>query len=1344
MSNTSPATGPAPGRRLPRTLGALARGAGWLLQWWPGALLALLLSLLLLLAGWAHSAGSFQQALRWAQAWAEHHPEQAGQLSVRLDPTAPDTSLAEGGHIAHLAWSREGLSVAVDDFTLAWAPRWWLGLLHGDGVQVQTLRAARVAVNDRRPATPTEPLPSFTLPLPVDLPFDVGQLVYQGASAVTLGPVRGHYRHDKAQRHHLRLDELAVAQGRYQGELTLDGPAPMALQARLQGSLLLPQWRNETLQAQATLQGTLAGPQARLQLQAQLQAHNRGTPASAQLPQAHLVAELQPWAPQPVHSAHLQIDRVDLSALWPGAPRTALSGTAVATPQPAAASARWLAEVDIRNRQSGPWDQGRLPLDSLRARVSQRGERHWQLDQLQGSAGQGQLQGQGDVRWDETPQAGGLGNTTASGHIRWTGLHPAALLSTLPAAPLNLVAEARSAADGNRLSLSARPASGQGGEHPLALRLADLQGRWQGTQWTLERLRVELPQAQLAAQGQWDSARQRGEGQGSFSAPGAQAAWQSTLAPDTGNSHLDLQVLQAERLLPWLQRVAGVVLPPGTWPAGWAARDSGALQIDWRGGWQQAQRWWQTAASATTANSAGPSATDPTAAWRRLAAQPPLPLTLRARLPTVSLTQAGQTSTLSGWDIGISTQDGRWQLTQQGQLAHQGHRVTLDQAWALWPDTDAPRLVARHLRADARLANLPRAVSRWQLLATQPLALRWLANGVALDAGTLSLLAPAMGPEPLTLRWDNSRWLTAGPEAGLVSSGGLAGLPLSWLDQLARSEERPDGLLADAHLQGDLVFDAGWNLRLPLNGTEGAVGQLAIERRSGDLALKADPGAPASGPLAAGVGQALLELQVAGAELRTRVLWDSQRAGRVDASASTRWSGGLAQPGWAADAPLSGRLQAALPQVGLWSVLAPPGWRMNGALQADAELGGTRDAPHWSGQLRGDGLALRSLLDGIEFVGGELRASLRGEQLLIDRFSIDGPGGAAAGGQLRASGRASWAAVTTGDGRRQRQPMLQLQAQAERLRVSVRADRRLTVSGDVQARLQGSDLQLRGGLTVDQAAFVLPDEQTPRLGADVVVRGRSNGAVAGAGTTRVVPDVLLKLALGDNFLVRGHGLDTRLAGDLELRSSAAQPTPRLLGEVRTVRGTYRAYGQRLDIEQGVVRFAGPYDNPALDVLAIRPFTSHRVGVQIRGTAQAPQVRLYADPELPDSEKLAWLVLGRSASGGGAEAAVLQQAAIALLSGSSGGGLLDGLFGLDEISVRGTGETTTNASGETVSGATVTLGKRLSNRLYVAYERSLAGTLGTLSLFYDVSKRLTLRARTGEDNAVDLIFTLPYD
>ena len=41
-----------------------------------------------------------------------------------------------------------------------------------------------------------------------------------------------------------------------------------------------------------------------------------------------------------------------------------------------------------------------------------------------------------------------------------------------------------------------------------------------------------------------------------------------------------------------------------------------------------------------------------------------------------------------------------------------------------------------------------------------------------------------------------------------------------------------------------------------------------------------------------------------------------------------------------------------------------------------------------------------------------------------------------------------------------------------------------------------------------------------------------------------------------------------------------------------------------------------------------------VGVQVSGTARAPRVRLYSDPDMPDAEKLSWLVLGRSAAAGG--------------------------------------------------------------------------------------------------------------
>ena len=86
-----------------------------------------------------------------------------------------------------------------------------------------------------------------------------------------------------------------------------------------------------------------------------------------------------------------------------------------------------------------------------------------------------------------------------------------------------------------------------------------------------------------------------------------------------------------------------------------------------------------------------------------------------------------------------------------------------------------------------------------------------------------------------------------------------------------------------------------------------------------------------------------------------------------------------------------------------------------------------------------------------------------------------------------------------------------------------------------------------------------------------------------------------------------------------------------------------------------------------------------------------------------------------------------------------GGLAASL-GLDDLSFRGA---STNADG-TTSQSAVTLGKRFSRNFYASYERTVSGALGTLYIFYDLSKRFTIRAQAGQQSAVDLIFTVPYD
>ena len=228
--------------------------------------------------------------------------------------------------------------------------------------------------------------------------------------------------------------------------------------------------------------------------------------------------------------------------------------------------------------------------------------------------------------------------------------------------------------------------------------------------------------------------------------------------------------------------------------------------------------------------------------------------------------------------------------------------------------------------------------------------------------------------------------------------------------------------------------------------------------------------------------------------------------------------------------------------------------------------------------------------------------------------------------------------------------------------------------------------------------------------------------------------VALQVDLGDELKLRGRGLDTRLRGSLALSSPGNRMA--VNGSVSTQAGSYDAYGQKLAIERGVLSFNGAADNPRLDILALRPNLDLRVGVLVSGSAQNPRVRLFSEPEMSDTDKLSWLVLGRAPEGlGRTDTALLQRAALALLAGE-GQGLDKTLLaniGLDEFSVRQieTGE---------VKDTVVTLGKQLSRRWYVGYERGVNSTTGTWQLIYRVAQRLTVRAQAGDDNALDAIWT----
>lgn len=1325
------------------------------LAWSLGGLLALVL--VLVATGWWWIGTDQSLAYTLARA-ARYLP--AGQT---LQTREVSGSVRHGGRIGFLRWESPTLAVEVHEARIGWTLR----PLLSRRLQLGEVHAARVSAERRGEPdeTPTEPLEQLALPIDIDLPFRIDALRWNGPPPLQADQLAGHYRYT-GQQHELQIAGIDIADGHYNGKLALQGPAPMAIEAALEGRLRAPldQERHIDVLAQARIQGQLAGRAARLAVAAEL---NPATPDEAAPMQARLRATIAPWLPQPVVDANGHLQNVDLARLWPEAPATLLSGDLVAGPDTTAGPNTWQGTLDLRNARPGPWDKGQLPVEQVQARAGFDG-RHWTVPQATVRAGGGRIT-VADGRWSPAPEPWQIRASVDD-------VRPGELHTQLAGARIDgrLSAEQRGEALLFDLALHAEGgASAAGALKGLRLDRAAAQGRWEKQVLDLRTLRIEAARTRIDGQLQLRVAEQAGSGKLQMTLPGGSAQVDGRIAPSQGAGELQAQVDDAAALQKWIEQLPGLDKAF----AGSTVAGNAKLDARWQGGWQAVQRRLQNLDPPAAAGRAAEPTLQATLAVPRLDLKLPPP----AAGPAIAVQLRALRAELAG-SLAQAT------LSLQGQAASGTRKLTLDtRASAGLVRANQWQAGLASLRLQAQDSTRP---GPWTLELSRALNASVHTGADRLEVEASAGAATLRGPAPGTVRLDwqpvrfSQRGAAPNPVYRLQSQGKLEGLPMAWAEALGA-----DSALADRGLSGDLVFDGDWDI----NAADTLRAHARLARRSGDIRVQAGEAAlvrrihstgtgtaseistdsaagPGGGPSTpAGLRRAELSLDAQGDAVKAQLVWDSERAGQLNAEASTRVQQRAGGWQWASDAPLAGRVKAALPNLGVWSMLAPPGWRIAGTLDADATLSGQRAAPRWNGTLGADKLALRAQVEGLDLRDGKLRATLSGDRLELTEFTLHGgPGSktriagqsgnlstraseaASDGGTLSASGTVSWGTATpTASGIR-----MAMEARLRALRLLVRTDRQVTVSGALQARLEAGQITVRGDLKTDRGVIILPDETAPSLGSDVVVRSaakereaakaaqaaREEARPATVQTARP-PDIAVSFDMGDDFAVQGRGITTRLAGKLDIRSASMGTPPRITGEIKTVKGQYRAYGQQLDVETGLARFNGPFDNPALDILAIRPNITQRAGVQITGSAQSPRVRLYSEPVLSDAETLSWVVLGRASASGGGEALLMQQAALALMSGIGKGGTGSGMasrFGLDEIGFKGP------SSGGDFKDSAVTFGKRLSKDFYLTYERSLSGTLGSLYIFYDLTQRLTLRGQAGSKSGIDLIYTLKYD
>lgn len=447
-------------------------------------------------------------------------------------------------------------------------------------------------------------------------------------------------------------------------------------------------------------------------------------------------------------------------------------------------------------------------------------------------------------------------------------------------------------------------------------------------------------------------------------------------------------------------------------------------------------------------------------------------------------------------------------------------------------------------------------------------------------------------------------------------------------------------------------------------------------------------------------------------------------------------------------APLAGKLALSLPDIAfLEPMVAEQVKNLAGKVAGQVSVGGTVGAPQLNGKLVLSGGRASLLVTGTTFTDiGVVVTGRDGAPLEVSGALNSGKGSLKLSGQVDPS---QWPAP------------VDLRVEGKNFQVMNTPDARIAVSPTLNL-VRGPD-----GIDLKGTIFVSHAELTPRGGIikDKGVNVSPDQVIVGMPAKPKAPEpqvhVQLALVLGKDVSFKGFGLKTRIEGGVVIRQEPSQPAL-AQGQFYLEDGHYKAYGQNLTIETGHLIFdGGPVTEPAIDIVAVRkPRADIRVGVQVRGTLDRPQLSLTSTPAMSQQEQLSWLLFGHGLNEGpGGDQSQVAAAALAL--GLGGGGYVANRIGrklgIDEVSIGsptgGGSAVATNA--RTINGsmaaegygtsdagqnAQLTLGKYLTPRLYVSYGVSLFQPGQVFRLLYDLGHGFKLQTESGVSNGGDLLYT----
>ena len=306
-------------------------------------------------------------------------------------------------------------------------------------------------------------------------------------------------------------------------------------------------------------------------------------------------------------------------------------------------------------------------------------------------------------------------------------------------------------------------------------------------------------------------------------------------------------------------------------------------------------------------------------------------------------------------------------------------------------------------------------------------------------------------------------------------------------------------------------------------------------------------------------------------------------------------------------------------------------------------------------------------------------------------------------------------------------------------------DARLAVRGTPAAAT------LSGEVDVREAVYTRPFN----LGGNFVDLSESAAAAGGGPAEPTLPlryDVQINAP--STLQVRNNTVQMTARANLQLRGTYDRP--QLFGRAEVDRGEFTFEGKRYRIRRGSIDLANPTRiDPFLDLemeTEVRvPRETYRVTITLNGTFDRPLLTFDADPPLSEPEILA-LLFSDAAPGQDVELRpfstvtpeqqLVRERATRALTGAVTSGVgraVEQAFGVDTFQLTPSLLDPNTQSSRLDPGARLTIGKRLSDRLYFTYSRTLSSSTRDqiILLEYDQTDQFSWILSRNEDGTYAL-------